>query len=403
MKKIIPLIFIFAFALSCKQNSEIKKSKNNSAVVDTVTTQIDKLNEAGKIVGFSVAMVDTTGVFYNKGFGYSDLASKKEYSTETIQYVASISKTLIGVSLMKAQEMGTLNLDDPINKYLSFEVVNPNFPNTPITIRQLAIHTSSIADADIFWENDYILINKKHPENTGIPKYFNEPKSRIPISEFLNQLLAKDGQLNNGESYSKNEPNQKFEYSNVGSILCALIIENATKMSFQEFTQKQILEPLKMNSSGWSIEDVNAKNRSTLYVTNKQRMADYATIGFPSTGFITSSNDLGKFLSELINGYSGKGKILSDKSYTELYKKQLIKSQLPEGATANVGIFIDYSKRGLGYNGYDAGLMAYMYFNPDNLIGKIITINTDTDYDEDVQKTLDEVWGLLSEFEDKFD
>ncbi|MCX2680076.1 hypothetical protein OOZ15_09015 [Galbibacter sp. EGI 63066] len=88
-------------------------------------------------------------------------------------------------------------------------------------------------------------------------------------------------------------------------------------------------------------------------------------------------------------------------SYKELFKKQLNKAQLPEGVDANVGIFMDYSKRGIGYNGYDAGLMAYMYFNPKNLIGKVIIINTDTDFDKEVRPTLDKIWEVLGEYETK--
>ena len=280
-------------------------------------------------------------------------------------------------------------------------MINPNFPKTPITIRQLAIHTSSITDSDTFWENDYFLVNNEHSKNTGIPKYFNEPQSKKPLSGFLRELLAKNGKLNNDENFSKNEPNQKFDYSNVGSTLCALIIENATGTPYQTFTKKYILDPLKMDSSGWSIDNVNQNNRSTLYATNEQIMADYTTVGFPSTGLITSSNDLAKFLTEIMNGYSGKGNLLTKSSYNELFKRQLNKSQLPEGVEANVGIFMDYSKRGIGYNGYDAGLMVYMYFNPENMIGKVVTINTDTDFDEEVRPTLDKIWEMLGKYETK--
>ena len=403
MRKPTLILLLSILMIACGQKREQKQNRNdNTAVKDSLTFKIEKIKEQGNIVGFSVAMVDTIGILYNEGFGLADAESQNEYTTETIQYVASISKTLIGVSLFKAQEMGKLNLDDPINKYLPFEVVNPNFPDVPITIRQLAIHTSSITDSDTFWENDYFLLENEHSKNTGIPKYFNKPKNKIPLSEFLQEVLAKNGTLNDGDNFSAHKPNQKFDYSNVGSSLCALIIENATGTPYQSFTKTYILEPLQMNASGWTIEEVNSKNRATLYVTNEQIMADYTTVGFPAGGLITSSGDLGKFLSEIIQGYAGKGTILNKTSYTELFKKQLNKSQLPEGADANIGIFMDYSKRGIGYNGYDPGLMAYMYFNPETLIGKVVIINTDTDFDEKVRPTLDSIYELLGQYEDKF-
>ncbi len=404
MHKTILVLSIFILVVACgqKNNSAKKNTKNYSTIKDSLTAQIDKINRNGKIVGFSVAMVDSTGILYNEGFGFADSTTQKQYSTQTIQPIASISKTLIGLSLFKAQEMGKLNLDEPINKYLPFKVSNPNFPETPISIRQLAIHTSSITDSDSFWESDYILIEKDHKKGTGIPEYFNKPKTKISLADFLKNLLTEKGDLNNGESYSSNKPSAKFDYSNVGSNLCALVIESATGIPYQTFTTKYILEPLQMTSSSWNSKNIESKNRSTLYATNSQIMADYTTIGFPASGLITSSADLGKFLSELIKGYSRKGSLLSKESYDELFKKQLTKSQLPEGVDANSGIFMDYSKKGLGYNGYDPGLMAYMYFNPESLVGKIVLINTDTDFDEDVRPTLDEIYNVLGEYELKF-
>ncbi len=403
MNKIILVLSIFILVVACgqKNNSKKKNTKDYSEIKDTLTAHISKINEKGKIVGFSVAMVNSTGILYNEGFGLADSTTQKPYSIQTVQPIASISKTLIGLSLFKAQEMGKLNLDEPINKYLPFKVSNPNFPETLITIRQLAIHTSSITDSDSFWESDYILINKDHKKGTGIPDYFNEPKTKISLADFLKSLLAEKGALNNGKSYSANKPSAKFDYSNVGSNLCALVIESATGIPYQTFTTKYILEPLQMNSSSWTAKYIESKNRSTLYATNEQIMADYTTVGFPASGLITSSTDLGKYLSELIKGYSGNGSLLSKESYNEIFKKQLIKSQLPEGVDANTGIFMDYSKRGIGYNGYDPGVMAYMYFNPESLIGKIVLINTDTDFDEEVRPTLDKIYNILGEYETK--
>ncbi len=404
MNKIIIALSIFILVVACgqKNSSEKKNSKSYSKIKDSLTTQIDKINENGKIVGFSVIIVDSTGILYNKGFGFANSTTQKKYSTQTVQPIASISKTLIGLSLFKAKEMGKLNLDEPIDKYLPFTVSNPNFPETPITIRQLAIHTSSINDSDSFWENDYILIEKDHKKGTGIPEYFNESQTELSLPDFLKSLLTEKGDLNNGESYTANKPSTKFNYSNVGSNLCALVIESATGVPYRTFTTKYILEPLQMNASSWAAKNNESKNRSTLYATNKQIMANYTTVGFPASGLTTSSTDLGKYLSELIRGYSGNGSLLTKESYDELFKKQLTKNQLPEGVDANSGIFIDYSKRGIGYSGYDPGLMAYMYFNPESLIGKIVLINTDTDFDEEVRPTLDEIYNVLGEYEIKF-
>jgi CubicO group peptidase (beta-lactamase class C family) len=76
-----------------------------------------------------VAIVNQDGTLYERGFGYSDIESSKKCRDNTIQKIASISKTFIGIALHKAQELGELNLGDPINMHLSCNVNNPYFPN----------------------------------------------------------------------------------------------------------------------------------------------------------------------------------------------------------------------------------------------------------------------------------
>ncbi len=394
-----PLMILAAtLVVSCTQpdNAVEEEPAADLARSTALTAALQDISQDGAVVGFSVATVDATKTTYHKSFGYSDLESHSKYQNSTVQRVASISKTLIGISLLKAQELGKLSLDDPINAYLSFEVTNPRFPDSPISIRHLASHTSSIVDSDRFWENDYSLVVGNHAKGVGIPDYFNAPRPRVPVADFLEDLLTEDGNIPDEESYSIHEPGEKFVYSNVGSNLCAVVIEAATGIPYETFTEDYILKPLQMDSAGWFLDHEEA-DRSTLYATRNQVMADYEMTGFPASGLIASSADLAKYLTELVRGYSGIGRLLTKDSYQDLFEKQLVESQLPEGADANVGLFIDYSKKGIGYNGYDPGLMVYMYFDPDTLTGRVVMINTDTDFDEEVKPTLDAIYAALGE------
>ena len=120
------------------------------AAVDSLTAELESIRSQGHFNGFGVAIVDRKGVRYQHGFGFADVQARKAYGIHTVQSVASVSKTLVGLALLKAQEQGLLTLDDPVNKYLPFPVVNPAFPDVPITLRHLATHTSSIRDNDFY-------------------------------------------------------------------------------------------------------------------------------------------------------------------------------------------------------------------------------------------------------------
>jgi len=93
-----------------------------------------------RIAGCGIAIFDKDEVHYMKAFGFANIESQKPYTTATIQNIASVSKTLAGVSLMKAQELGLLDLDDEISKHLPFELKNPHYPTEKITLRHLANH-----------------------------------------------------------------------------------------------------------------------------------------------------------------------------------------------------------------------------------------------------------------------
>jgi CubicO group peptidase (beta-lactamase class C family) len=162
-------IFLFLI-FSCKQNIEIKKTpeKNYAAINDTLTKNLQSAFEKDAIIGFSVSIIDDKGLIYENGFGYTDIELKNKYTPNTTQNIASISKTLIGISLLKAQEQGKLDLNEPINKYLPFKIINPNYPDKPILIRHLAYHTSSIIDVDEVYSKSYVLKKSEHNENEGV-------------------------------------------------------------------------------------------------------------------------------------------------------------------------------------------------------------------------------------------
>ena len=395
MNKIVLSLLGVLLLISCKQNQNSEHANVDlEPVKDSLTLEIKNLNK-NYFNGIGVAIVDSTGVLYEDGIGFADVKSKKPYTVNTIQPIASVSKTFIGISLLIAQEKGLLNLDDPINKYLPFEIQNPNFPNESITIRQLATHTSSIVDTENYMDRSYVLKDKKDSLQTkikNIPQSFNPSEAKIPLSEFLKNYLSKEGKWYNKNAFSKNKPGQLFEYTNVGASLAAYIIEIASKQSYSDFTTQYILKPLEMKNSGWNYSDVNFDNVSTLYSDTKSIIPYYSLITYPDGGFITSIADLGKYLSELIKGYSGNGTLLSQKSYKVLFKKQLKAENFEERNTTNpyndeynTGIFIGFSAMdNIGHTGGDPGVSSLMFFNAKDKIGRILLVNTDIQNQEGV-------------------
>ena len=395
------LVLLF---LSISVYGQVSPRKINS---DSLTLELEAINKLGHINGFGVAIVDEQGTIYEKGFGFADKKLKIPYTNQSIQNIASISKTFLGLALLKAQELGKLDLDDPVNQYLPFELQNPYYPEDQITIRHLTTHTSSIRDSKYYDQKSYVLkdvIKDDELKNTKRPENFNEPQAYTSMGIFLEKYLDKNGEWYLKKGFLKNKPGEKFEYSNVAATLAAYILELATGEGYSQFSKKHILEPLKMSASGWSFEDIRFEDHTVMYEKPEQALPFYKLITYPDGGLITSVHDLALYLTELIRGYSGEGTILSDESYKELFQQQLSDSHFdernpdnPYNDEYNMGVFMGFSAKGnIGHSGGDPGVTTLMFFNAENKTGQLFFVNTGMD--EDGFQEFIDVWMKLESY-----
>lgn len=384
MKKII--IFLFSFLLySCTKKEKTHSSEFLLAQKE-LTEQLTKISTQTDFNGFGVAIVNENEVLYQNGFGIANLEPKQKYDENTVQNIASVSKTFIGIAILKAQELGKLQLDDPINKYLSFKVTNPYYPNIPITIRQLTTHTSSINDNEVYMKKTIVLndtINLKQNLDIDIsPTKFNPPKAKITIEEFLKNTLDNRGKWYLKDVFLNKKPGKIYNYSNVGATLAALVLEKATGISYDKFTTEHILKPLQMNSSGWSFDSVNFSKCTNTFQDKRTPYPFYSLNTYPDGGLLTTSKDMGNYISELLKGFLGKGTLLNKESYQEYFRPQLqaknfIDRDTSEYGDYNIGITMTIFPSGnFGHFGGDPGLFSVIQFDKKKKTARYYIINT---------------------------
>src|SRR5688572_8232979 len=95
---------------------------------------VQRMDEAG-IIGLGAAIIVDKKVAWMKGYGFADRERAVPFTPEIVMNIGSISKTFTGVALMRAVETGKLPLDEDINRYLPFKIVNPHLPDEKITLR----------------------------------------------------------------------------------------------------------------------------------------------------------------------------------------------------------------------------------------------------------------------------
>lgn len=315
--------------------------------------------------GYATSIIQ--GDYHEKRtFGFKDQARTARYDSLTIQPVGSVSKLIIGLALMKANELGFINLDTSINHYINFRVSNPNIKdNGPITLKHLATHTSGIKDNDRFYYQSY---------TKGL-------KSPISLEEFLLSYFNKKGKRYSKRNFGNYPAGEEYNYSNIGAALAAYVIECASKIPFDQFTEQYIFQPLDMKNTHWFYNQAKMSMYTQLFNEKDNPLDFYSLATYPDGSLKTNIVDLTRLLQAIMNGYQGNSDILNENSWKKFFEKNFSDTKPIKGLNPkepNSGIFIVYTKSGaIGHTGSDPGLCSFMFFNPEKMIGKIFMANED--------------------------
>ena len=382
MKTLHKLIFIALVAVgACNAPVEAPVVETPAPTEkDSLALQLHEIADSKVLPGFAISVFTKDSILYQEGFGVSNLEHQTPFRAEDVQIIASCTKTLVGVGLMKAVEDGLLQLDDDINDLLPFRVVNPNFPDSTITVRMLASHTSTITGTE---ESDKgyrfqtpLLASDFPPVYEAILAKYNHTED-LAMSAFLENKLSADGIWYESELFINEAPGTTYEYSNLGITLLAYILELKTNLTFAEYTQNLILQPLGMKASTWNLNDVPDESHVTYYNEVYHEVPRYHIISYPDGGLYSSVSDMTLFVQEMMKGLDGHSDLMTQASFQEMTRKQF------EGEELYDALCWDLSFEGLvGHAGNDFGTATLMYFSPESGVGRILFTNISIETEE---------------------
>ncbi len=271
---------------------------------------------------------------------------------------------------MRAVEDKKVSLDEDINKYLPFKVINPFLPNEKITLRNLATHTSGITDRSPVYESAYHY-GGDSPE---------------PLGEFLKNYFEPNGKYYSKDNFLNVKPGSHREYSNIAAALAGYIVEITTGQKLNEYSKRHIFRRLKMQDTSWFLSETKLAKHSKLYskqgdITKPIQL--YGLTTYPEGGVRTSVSDLSKFFICLLNAGEYRGaRILKMRSVEEMLKFQYTALNKPENIELNEinsGIFWATKRNVLriGHAGTDPGVRTEMLSDLSKEVGVILFVNTD--------------------------
>jgi len=356
MNKLHILILSILLLFSCKKPETVDLSSKEN---------LEKIIESEFVLyncpGMSYIVVKEDSVIFSGAKGFASIEKNIPFTVDTRMMIASISKTMLPAAIMQLSEKGLISIDNDINKYLPFEVKNPNFPDDTITVKMLLTHHSSITDAAYDNTSFYMFGYNDYPQ---------------PLGEFLEDYLVEGGQYYSESTFAEYKTGTKYSYSNICAGLLGYIVEYVSKMDYRDYCRQNIFEPLGMTRTSFyysetPIEEIATQYGDMNFQNNGNKFLTYPD--YPSGHLITTVTDLSKFMRAFImNGEFNNHQLLTSESVNTILKEH------KSGNFKQGLIFVNYDKNEFnvwGHSGGDPGMSTNMEFDLQNKTGYIVFVN----------------------------
>jgi CubicO group peptidase (beta-lactamase class C family) len=277
----------------------------------------DRLQQL-KLPGASIALIENSRVAAIRNFGYADVARGIALSSDTLFQIASISKPVAAWGIMKLVERGLLDLDAPVERYLTRWHLPPSeFDNDAVTARLLLMHFAGTSMSgcggtpyDQPWYTIEDILNGRTP----------------PLDEEQVAYALKWG-LDPGQ-YSQpvhlmREPGTAFAYSGGGFTILELLIEELSGMDFVTFMNEEVLHPLGMVESSFEVRPGQMERVAVPYNDVLEPVPLYRTNGKAAGGMYSTITELAAFACAEMEGPGGEppGRgVLSPRSVAEMHR-----------------------------------------------------------------------------------
>ncbi len=332
-----------------------------------VSAYWDEHAAASKTPGLAIAFVQNGEPVLVKGYGVSNVETKKPVDQSTLFRIGSVSKVFVGLSAAQAIERGQVAPDVDINTYLrDFKVPDAGFG--PITLRHLLTHSSGIDD----W---YLRDSTRHRED------------RQDLGSHLAMHLPP----------RIRPPGKYMSYTNYGYALAAHVIEGAAGGKFAAMVQNDILTPLGMHRSGYDFGDGVFGDLATGYISDDGALKPqpYTWVHrYPSTSMVTTAADMAMFVAAMTNGGClGDKCILSPVGRKYVYEQQFTHNKRLPGRTFGFAEWTRHNTRGIWHDGAHGGFSAQLVLLPELKAGFFLVVNGQNGgLDDDLK------WALLDRF-----
>jgi CubicO group peptidase (beta-lactamase class C family) len=273
---------------------------------------------AKNLPGVAIGLIDGDGPADFHCYGLANVKENTPVTSSTVFQVASISKAVTAWGIMKLVEAGELDLDAPVQRYLSrWHFPASAFDSSKVTARLLLMHFGGTSLEgcggtgydDTWYSVDDVLYGRTpgldprhaaYAEKWGLdPEQYGEPV------------------------HLQSEPGTEFAYSGGGFCVLELLIEEIAGQDFTSFMGEQVLGPLGMSDATFEIGQAALPRVAQPYDDELTPMPLYRTNGKAAGGMYATIKDLSIFAAAEMEGAGGEppGRgVLTPESVAEMHR-----------------------------------------------------------------------------------
>lgn len=296
------------------------KSDSELSNRDSIVRYIDKYYKMiweGSNLSGGILIAKGDDILYENYRGFGREGDQMPIDKNTPLHVASVSKTLTAMAMMKLVEAGKIKLSDHVSQYF------PGFPYPSVTVQTLLDQRSGLPKYEYF-------ITKIQPAPAELSKPY------LTNQDILNMIIKYKPEL-------ARDTDTGFMYCNTNFAILALLIEKITKMPFPQAMQEIVFNPLKMKHSYvFQEKDIPTAAQSFYYGGNRLYPLDRLDLIYGDKNVYTTPRDLYNFSKAM-------------------YSKDFLKPELMEM------VFTPYSNEKAGVNNYGLGFRMKIFDNGEKL------------------------------------
>jgi len=354
LRLLLALLLTFSF---CRSTTRAQSASTIDEIENLTAAEFGR-EPTGSL---NIAIVSGGQLVWTKSYGYANIEKKTPATADTVYRIGSVTTQFTALMLLQLAAEGKVHLSDPVAKYFpEVNKIQSAFDYAPpITLVQLATHTSGIAN-----EPDDLMLYTKG----AVSEWEKVLIAALPHTRYVY------------------EPGTRVSYSNIGYAILGAALGRAAHRPYVDYIQERIFRPLKMTHTAFEPDSRILANLSKGYEVKAGKAdagvseQEHQGRGYkvPNGAVYTTASDLAQFVAFEMG--HGPAEVLPAQALEENFKRLIaLTDERPTYLASGYGIGFRFRTYGdtiiYGHAGGVTGYEARADFERTSQYGVVVLRN----------------------------